>query len=349
VRDVVARLAAPLGRVHLAAPIAALAPTAGAPHLATITVNGEEHTGFAHVILATQADGAAALLASYASALPASSSSLATPTLTSAPSPSQREIVARQVACLRRFAYRTTVVVTHTDARLLPDDPRDWRDLNLITAEARAGALEAEKRADGEASEFGLGAEPLRADLCVPPTYTMATHIVRAPHPHTLSSEEGGRGYGGVYQTTDPVVAPRAACVLSAARLERAVLTPNAKAALRELSVPADGRDDRDGEDSAESWWRRRWRSGWRCAGSAERRLGVLQGGVRGALGSELALAGLRREGEAREEGPGIWLCGSYAHSGIPLLEGCVVSARAVVEQGILANEGVALGRTPWS
>ncbi|KIY47003.1 hypothetical protein FISHEDRAFT_46098 [Fistulina hepatica ATCC 64428] len=39
--------------------------------------------------------------------------------------------------------------------------------------------------------------------------------------------------------------------------------------------------------------------------------------------------------------GPGIWLCGSYAYPGIPLLEGCVASARNVVEQGIWAQEGV--------
>jgi hypothetical protein len=31
-------------------------------------------------------------------------------------------------------------------------------------------------------------------------------------------------------------------------------------------------------------------------------------------------------------EGPGIWVCGSYAYPGIPLLEGCVVSAKNVVE-----------------
>jgi len=41
------------------------------------------------------------------------------------------------------------------------------------------------------------------------------------------------------------------------------------------------------------------------------------------------------------EDGPRIWMCGAYAYCGIPLLEGCVVSGRNVVEKGILAHEGV--------
>ncbi len=57
-------------------------------------------------------------------------------------------------------------------------------------------------------------------------------------------------------------------------------------------------------------------------------RLGPLQGGGRG--------------------GPGMWICGSYAYPGIPLLEGCVVSARLVVEQGIWRSEGIAVKKAPW-
>ena len=45
---------------------------------------------------------------------------------------------------------------------------------------------------------------------------------------------------------------------------------------------------------------------------------------------------------------PGLWLCGSYASAGIPLLEGCVASARNVVEQGVYAAEGVPPGAAPW-
>ena len=36
-----------------------------------------------------------------------------------------------------------------------------------------------------------------------------------------------------------------------------------------------------------------------------------------------------------------------HAHSGIPLLEGCVVSARNVVEQGVLKSEGIRWAHKP--
>ncbi|KAJ7924471.1 hypothetical protein B0H13DRAFT_1978624 [Mycena leptocephala] len=65
----------------------------------------------------------------------------------------------------------------------------------------------------------------------------------------------------------------------------------------------------------------------WQSAAEAECTLGELQG------------AG-RRESDA---GPGVWLCGSYAYVGIPLLEGCVVSARNVY-RGICESEGVRPG-----
>jgi hypothetical protein len=55
----------------------------------------------------------------------------------------------------------------------------------------------------------------------------------------------------------------------------------------------------------------------------AESELGLLQGAAVG------------------ENGPRIWACRAHAYCGIPLLEGCVVSARNVVEWGIFNHEGV--------
>jgi predicted NAD/FAD-binding protein len=48
------------------------------------------------------------------------------------------------------------------------------------------------------------------------------------------------------------------------------------------------------------------------------------------------------RQGKAR-----LWFCGSYAWSGIPLLEGCVVSAEKVVTEGICPREGIDVV-IPW-
>ena len=113
-----------------------------------------------------------------------------------------------------------------------------------------------------------------------------------------------------IYQTTNPIIEPKRDSLLSVAKLERAIVTMESKKALALLSVSET----------------RRW---WQCPYQATTRLGALQG-------------------PSNKDSPGIWICGSYAHSGIPLLEGCVVSARNVVEQGILMSEGVQWAHKPW-
>jgi hypothetical protein len=117
-----------------------------------------------------------------------------------------------------------------------------------------------------------------------------------------------------VYQTTNPIVPPRKGTILSIARLERAVLTVRSKEALRGLCTGAPQR-----------WWHL---GSWAGGGDAD--LGPLQGAGAGK--------GI----------PGIWICGSYAHVGIPLLEGCVVSARNVVK-GLLASEGMEASGAGWT
>lgn len=116
-----------------------------------------------------------------------------------------------------------------------------------------------------------------------------------------------------VYQTTNPIISPCKESILSIAHLERAVLTQEAKGALSGLYKEKD----------------RKW---WQCAAQCRGGLGPLQGA--GKLGAEAC--------------PGIWVCGSYAYPGIPLLEGCVVSARNVVEQGVFESEGLVLGDNVW-
>ncbi|TDL28936.1 hypothetical protein BD410DRAFT_781495 [Rickenella mellea] len=107
------------------------------------------------------------------------------------------------------------------------------------------------------------------------------------------------------YQTTNPIIPPTDGSIISVTSLERAVLTVEAKKALQDLAKEE-----------------RKW---WQSQGRGRMSLGKLQG------------AG-RRDSSAE---PGIWFCGSYAHGGIPLLEGCVVSAKNVVNMGILPCEGL--------
>ena len=70
------------------------------------------------------------------------------------------------------------------------------------------------------------------------------------------------------------------------------------------------------------------------CAGEEDASgVGALQGAARRELGDRTA---------------GLWAIGSYAHRGIPLLEGCVASAREIVERGILKCEGASVHGSAW-
>jgi hypothetical protein len=278
VRDVVARLSShiPASRIHLGLPTTKLLPDRNCPGRVTIVCGaGEDLTlypGFEHVILATQANHAAPLVDGYARALEEQQAV-------------QAAVPATQLsACLSQFEYRRTIVVNHTDDSLLPADNRDRRDLNMVMMSSLA--VVEEKIAD----EGPTG-------LVLPPTYAMTTHILPRP---------AGRAPGmAILQTTNPIFAPRPKSVLSASRLERALLTRASKAAVRSLCAY---------EEDAVG-------------------VGRLQGTARRELGKTTA---------------GLWVVGSYAHRGIPLLEGCVLSAREVVERGILPCEGGSVHGSPW-
>ncbi|KAF8973825.1 splicing factor, Prp19-binding domain-containing protein [Flammula alnicola] len=284
VRDVVARLTAPLQHFHLASPIVSIKPDTQDPRCVTIGClsNGqlEEYPGFHHIIMATQACGAVPILNSYLQSL---SSNFA----------HRRTAIEGLIQSLKAFQYRPAIVINHTDGSLLPDSERDVRDLNLISL--------------GSDTNFQSYLEAKETPaLCVSPSYTMATHILRTPKGYPINQPT-------VYQTTNPIIPPKKDSILSVATLERAIVTMDSKKALKSLCA----------EDS-KTWWQ--------CPYQAKTRLGDLQGAA----------------SSVEVDAPGIWICGSYAHLGIPLLEGCVISARNVVEQGILRRERVQWEQEPW-
>lgn len=275
--------------MHLSSPITGVQADADdstklSVHVSTSS-GPQVYKGFHHIVFATQAVRAIPLLESYVTSLPPNAKA-------------KRRALDEQIACLRQFTYCTTLVVNHTDPSLLPDDTRDKRDLNLIYLDRTlpASARE-EKHTSSNAAEL---------PRCLPPSYTMATHVLAPPegYPSHLPT---------VYQTTNPIFEPRESRILSVASLERVVLTVRSKRALEGLNVE----------------YGRRW---WQSAGQGKNRLGPLQGA---------------RPLKVLDRTPGVWICGSFAYCGIPLLEGCVVSARNVVEQGIWANEGVRR-HIPW-
>ncbi|KAF8323145.1 hypothetical protein DL93DRAFT_2147213 [Clavulina sp. PMI_390] len=130
------------------------------------------------------------------------------------------------------------------------------------------------------------------------------------PHGYAMATHAIGRGRkdgtSTILQTTNPIHPPHPDSILSIARIERACLTADAKLAQRDLITVGRGR--------------------W------------LQAPGRLTAHPSQEPAGTESESITT---PGIWLVGSYAHPGIPLLEACVNSALAVVENGIFGVEGV--------
>lgn len=284
VRQVVARLTEGLRHIHLSSPIVSLKPDAHNPRCVTISCLYEgktitEYSGFHHIILATQASGAAPILSSYLQSLPSGAGD-------------RKEAIERQIRCLKTFQYRPAMVINHTDCSLLPDDEHDVRDLNLISLPPNTNFRTADKLD--------------HPTLSVDSSYTMATHVLSAP----LGNPEKRRR---IFQTTNPIIPPRKEDLLSVATLERAIVTKDSKVALKLLCAEGS----------------KRW---WQCSYQGKTRLGELQGPI----------------SSCEDGAPGIWICGSYAHLGIPLLEGCVISARNVVEQGILRTEGTRWTQEPW-
>lgn len=275
----VSRLSGKLDHAHLSCHITSIEPDASNPVQATICCesNGERRAyhGFDHIIFATQATRAVPLLATYASKIRTTA-------------PGLHNSLESIIDCLTAFTYHRNVVINHTDTTLMPDNPKDWRDLNLIVADAEYPDSSKE------------------SNLTVPPSFSMTSHV--------LAGSSGRQ----VFQTTNPVILPREDTVLSVSYLERAVLTLPAKRALQGLYQL---------QDPIRPW-------AWETAVQKKSKLGPLQGAGR----SEYGAAG----------GPGIWMCGSYAAAGIPLLEGCVVSARNVVEQGVFRSEGTSMKAEPW-
>lgn len=277
--------------------------------------NGKVYRGFSHVVFATQANHGSTLLKTYLDSCPESGPS--SPALSL-----HKQAVQAQIDCLSSFTYCPSIVVNHTDESILPPVESDRRDLNLVRI-ISTSSITIEK--------------PSSNDLCLPPTYTMATHVLPPPPRVTpLSAIKSGLATPpdttNIYQTTNPIIPLQPESVLSVAKMERAVVSVKGKTALKEL-----WRETWEtNKETEEQVWR------WGCAGQ--------DGGILGPLQGAGALSGTRDKGEMTNTRrmPGIWICGSFAHCGIPLLEGCVVSGRNVVEQGIWVSEGVRCEESCW-
>ncbi|KAL4243908.1 Zeta Carotene Desaturase and Related Oxidoreductase [Abortiporus biennis] len=305
---------------------------------------GKSYEGFTHLILGTQANHAKVLLETYQESL---LSSHHLPHILHHPYPQEieedyRKQIEAQIECLGRFRYCKTVVLNHTDERsgiFIPGEENDRRDLNLVVMDHHQQELELKT---SSTTPFSME-DP--EDICLPPTYTMATHTLPPPPPSPLfNSHSPNHPYRWkqIYQTTNPIIPPIPSSILSIAKLERAIVNTESKKALSGLWIDSPPSQYTKTNPTIaitnNSWFK------WGCEGMDGGALGILQGAGRPSR-TYIQDKDDDSDSDNRTMMPGIWICGSYAHCGIPLLEGCVVSAKNVVEQGIWVSEGVSVGK----
>lgn len=250
-------------------------------------------SGFQHVILATPATFSNSLIESYCNLV------------------SEKAYLSEHIENIRllqdnlaQIRYEESIVINHSDPSLLPLYKKDWRDLNLVSA----NTVENDERYRLLAGSKHGGRS------------AMATHIIQSNDNLIL-------------QTTNPTIWPKKDLILSSSNFVRA-LTPISKQAIDGLfewtpvnltlsqRIAQFGRLFFNFEQSAPTAIHSDWLTD--CSS-------ILRGTKHslrlGKLQSNRSLQSIN------SEKPGnIWLCGSYAQ-GIPLLEGCVTSSILVVNE----------------
>lgn len=221
VRGIVAALAAPVpaAHVHLGVDITRFerldGPSAGYRLHFRSSDSGaaddeEAALEFEHLVFATQADQAARLLATLEPAKDSPSSASA-----------DDGALAEALDALRAFAYVRTLVVTHTDERVLPPDARDRRDLNLAVSAPSPPVPECR---DGHSDEWDESAGHL------PATSVQTTHVLVSPR-------GGGSAPLLLLQTTNPLAPISPAHVLASTWFSRAFVTRASQAAVGALAA----------------------------------------------------------------------------------------------------------------
>ncbi|GJN89030.1 hypothetical protein Rhopal_002004-T1 [Rhodotorula paludigena] len=211
VRGIVQRMAAPIPNecLHVGVDIDRIEVVAGDGYRLHYQQRGEAKTlEVDHLIFATQADQAVQLLSSMT------------------PAAQDSDDLERTLDALRQFAYTRTLVVTHTDASLLPSDTHDQRDLNLAVFSPRPAST--------PQSEWDESLD------YVPPTSVQTTHVLhRSATPLDSFKKGEARAPSLILQTTNPVVPIPPQHVLSSTWFSRAFVTPASQAVLSRFKLPS--------------------------------------------------------------------------------------------------------------
>ncbi|KAF8936279.1 hypothetical protein BGZ58_004380 [Dissophora ornata] len=308
---------------------------------------------FDHVIFATQANQAAAMLAGQRASKPLPKPFVTsrdkddddsnygrkeehdltdpeTPNNVTVENISRHHPFYRQIKTLSKFPYERTQVVCHTDTSFLPKDPASWRLLNIAkstNADILASPLdkvtakleqqqqqstgfsikpsvtnesELKNRRKG-GHDSGISSPDIYSGSLTPVSTASQSHN-SAMATHIMNNTASSLGTTTKFlQTTNPIFQPKPDTVISSAWFERAVVNPESMRAVDELNQQMDDQSTR-----------------------------LLSASEEESTTTTTTPAAVVADR--------VWFVGSYAYPGIPLLEGCVVSAVQVMERIIAAE-----------
>ncbi|KAI9488941.1 hypothetical protein BDB00DRAFT_845868 [Zychaea mexicana] len=220
VRNIVQKLASPLQHIHLQTCIVSIKPSSVPGYKLELQDASGRIYQFHHVIFATQGNQALKILEQCRSQLLSAQEKAC---CTEADQTLYKDIgLASDI--LGQFRYDKSVVVNHTDTRLLPSDQKSWRSLNFASLDSSVQLSE-------------------KNDVTIPYPHdtTMTTHILTMTHDNHILKAKDNLIY---MQTTNPCVSPLADKILSKAWFERATVTLTSKKAIFDgLFSPKDDRN----------------------------------------------------------------------------------------------------------
>lgn len=224
IRQVVDRLAEPLTDIHLGVHIKSILPNrTGERHRYSLQDDQDQAFECDHIIFATQGNQAKRMLeACYTSLVDSNSLSANDPFLST---------LEAQLNMLKQFSYDTSLVINHTDTRLLPNDKSHWRALNFARIDA---TIQPDPTSDKYIIPF-------------PHDTTMTTHILNWTHSRLddiITNENDDYSHVSTHsqslylQTTNPCISPDPKRIISASWFERATVTLASKQAIESDLFP---------------------------------------------------------------------------------------------------------------
>ncbi|KAI8099282.1 uncharacterized protein BX664DRAFT_354728 [Halteromyces radiatus] len=213
IRQVVDRLSEPLTDIHLGVQIQSIQPSKSSRKY--ILKDDQDKTYECdHIIFATQANQALTMLQTYYQHLEQQQKEEKDTSLVS---------LEAQISMLKQFSYDTSLVINHTDSRLLPSDRRHWRALNFARVDQ---SIQPDPMNDS------------RFIVPFPHDTTMTTHILNWTYSR-LGDHTKQQSSSYLYlQTTNPCISPDPKHILSASWFERATVTLASKRAIESDLFP---------------------------------------------------------------------------------------------------------------